>query len=323
MIMMKKGIYRLRIQNIQCTRNSSSLAQLRDDISYVYRDCINLDILTGITEYRVACILCNIMSNNYRLSPLKIKFVMKSEFSDFLSEMISDYPDIGFGVLLNQDFRLFVLPGLKEDGLVLMGLSRTIFRYSYGGLPDEGYRIIDLLSSFYYTLSRMGQVNRVYKIDLMSSLYTIPTSLIKEKVKHFVGDDGYVFHLISSFLTLPIYDDAGNLVRASNGIGMTQMGEITRVLFDLYLKDTFDHELPKRFPGIIFCRFLNQVFISSSSYDEEFVLDEIQVHTFLYELFLRGKIVSVVQGDDPLRCYNKIISLDSDSYVEVCGPPES
>lgn len=46
------------------------------------------------------------------------------------------------------------------------------------------------------------------------------------------------------------------------------MGEISKVLFNLVLIDIFDRELPKRFPGIAFCRFLYLIFIASKGNDE-------------------------------------------------------
>jgi len=168
----------------------------------------------------------------------------------------------------------------------------------------------------------MGKVDRLYRLDLKASLSLIPISLILDKVKPFVGD-GSVYKLISSFLYLPIIDDDGNHRSDISLGGMPPVGEITRVLFNIVLMDIFDREFPKRFPGIAFSRFLNEVYISTRGNDEV-IFDEKAGYALLEELSLAGNIVSIGPGDDPLPCYyTKIIFLDSDSKVHVCDPIES
>lgn len=94
------------------------------------------------------------------------------------------------------------------------------------------------------------------------------------------------------------------------------MGEITRVLFNIVLLDIFDGEFSKRFPGIAFSRFINEVLISTRGNDEV-IFDDKAGYALLEELSLAGKIVSIGPGDDPLPCYRKMIFLDSDSKVHV------
>jgi hypothetical protein len=103
--------------------------------------------------------------------------------------------------------------------------------------------------------------------------------------------------------------------------GMPPVGEITRVLFNIVLMDIFDREFPKRFPGIAFSRFINEVFISTRGNDEV-IFDNKAGYALLEELSLAGKIVSIGPGDDPLQCYSQIIFFDSDSKVHVCNPME-
>lgn len=165
----------------------------------------------------------------------------------------------------------------------------------------------------------MGKVDRLYKIDLMPSLRILPISLILDKVKPFVGD-GSVYKLISSFLYLPIIDDDGNHRSDISNGGLPPVGEITRVLFNIVLMDIFDREFPKRFPGIAFYRFVNEVFISTRGNDD---FDEKAGYALLEELSLAGRIMSIGPGDAPLLCYShKCVFLDSDSKVHVCDPIE-
>lgn len=103
---------------------------------------------------------------------------------------------------------------------------------------------------------------------------------------------------------------------------LLKKGEITRVLFNIVLKDIFDREFTKRFPGIAFSRFINEVFISTRGNDDV-IFDEKAGYALLEELGLAGKIVSIGPGDDPIPCNSRNrIYLDNYSKVHVCHPNE-
>jgi hypothetical protein len=297
-----------------------SLVQLSADIDFIYKNLTD-DIEYSLSRYRLAVIKQQIVSGLYVLSPLQVKFIKKVGLTQFLHEMLPDCPDIMLATCSNQEIICVVMPD-QEDGLVLMGLSLMLLRLSHGRLPKDGYRFDNLVSSFYYSLQQMGKVDRLYRLDLRASLSLIPISLILDKVKPFVGD-GSVYKLISSFLFLPIIDDDGKNRSDISFGGMPPVGEITRVLFNIVLMDIFDREFPKKFPGIAFSRFLNEVYIPTRGNDEV-IFDEKAGYALLEELSLAGKIVSIGPGDDPLLCYyRKIVFLDSDSKVHVCDPIES
>jgi hypothetical protein len=211
---------------------------------------------------------------------------------------------------------------LCRDALVLMGLSLTLFRLSYGSLPKDGYRLENMISSFYDSLEQMGKVDILYRIVLHA--IDFPKDQILDMVKPLVGD-GSVLKLISSFLHLPIIDDDGNRGLHMNYGGIPPAGEITRVLFNIVLKNIFDREFPKRFPGIAFIRFHNQVYISTRKNDEV-IFDEKAGYSLLEELSegelsLSGTIDSIEPGDDPfISFHRKRIFLDYDSKVHVCDP---
>ena len=100
------------------------------------------------------------------------------------------------------------------------------------------------------SLQEMEKVDRLYRLDLIASLRFIPSSLILDKVKPLVGD-GIVYKLISSLLSLPIIDEDGNH-RSDISFGMPPVGEITKVLFNIVIKDLFDRSFSIRFPGLAF-----------------------------------------------------------------------
>lgn len=239
----------------------------------------------------------------------------KDYLYEFLEDTLPDCPDIMYGPCKNEHMVCVVMPQ-KEDVLVLMALALMLFRLSHGGLPKEGYRLENLNETFSNSLKRMGKgkVDRVYRLDLQASLKTIPISLVLDKIKHLVGD-GSVYKLISSFLNLPIIDDDGNHRSDISCGGIPPVGEITKVLFNIMLRDTFDREFPKRFPGIKFYRFINEVFISTNRNDKV-IFDEKAGYALLEELSLAGKFSSVEAGDEPISCYYyKLLNLSSDGKV--------
>lgn len=139
--------------------------------------------------------------------------------------------------------------------------------------------------------------------------------MILEKVKPLVGEGSVCYNLISSFLNLPAIDMEGNTVSVAGC--MQIVGDISKVLFDIVLMD-FDSEFAKRFPGIVFTRYVSQVFISTRENDEV-IFDEKELYELLEELCLAGQLTSIGPGDDPIPCNSKLIYLDSDSKVVVCN----
>lgn len=305
---------------IYFSTNECSLVQLSADIDFIYKILVD-DLKFSMSKYRLAVIQYEIVSGYYILSPLRVKFIKKVDLTQFLKDTLPDCPDIMFGTGSNPDMICAIIPN-KDDVLVLMGLSLMLLRLSQGGLPKDVYRIEDGIDSFYYSLQQMGKVDRLYRLDLTDSLRIIPFNLILDKVKLLVIDVS-VYKLISSLLFLPIIDDNGRNRRSDANLGgLPPVGEITRVLFNIVLMDIFDREFTKRFPGIVFSRFINEVYISTRENDEV-IFDQKTGCALLEELNLAGNIMSIGPGDPPIPCYyRKILFLDSDSRVNVCNPTD-
>lgn len=239
------------------TRNlctfESSLVQLSTDIDFLYHD---LMVNTRMCRYRLTVIQQKLVLGLYVLSPLQVKRIKDEDLTQFYHDTLPDCPDIMLRPCSDPDIFDVVMSD-KDDVWVLMGLSLTLFRYSYGSLPKDCYRLDHLVDSFYESLQQMGKVDRLYRVELHTSLSNIPISLILDKVKPLVGDGSVVYKLISSFLKLPIIDDDGNHRSDMSYGGIPPGGEIARVLFNIALMDIFDREFAKRFPGIAFSRFIN------------------------------------------------------------------
>ena len=163
----------------------SSLVQLSADIDFIYKDLTD-KLQFSMSRYQLTVIQQKIVSGLYVLSPLQVKIIKKEGLIPFLHDTLPDCPDIMLVPGSDPDILYVVMPD-KEDVLVLMGLSLMLFRLSHGCLPKDGYRIDNLVDSFYYSLQQMGKVDRLYRLYLMDSLKIIPISLILDKVKPFVG----------------------------------------------------------------------------------------------------------------------------------------
>lgn len=159
-------------------------------------------------------------------------------------------------------------------------------------------------------------VKKVYKLSLSPSLCILPINLILEKVKPLV-DDSFVYELISSFLRLPIIGSA-RLDRK----GIPPAGEISRVIFDIVLKEIFDREFAIKFPDICFYRFKHEVIILTRE-EDEVNFDEQVGYDLLKELGLEGVFESMGPGEKPIICNDKILHMDSDSHKVIMYDRES
>lgn len=220
----------------------------------------------------------------------------------------------------NPDYVSVITPNNEDDSLILMGLSLMLLRLSKSPLPEGCYRISSLTDSFYNGINQTGgDVDRLYRLDLISSLSTIPINLILKTVSPLVGGDGSsVYRLISDFLHLPIIDGHGN--DSTNHIRrkdcMQHAGEITRVLFHIVLAEVFDREFSIRFPKVAFTRLLSEVFIPTRYYEE--VLNEDAVYALLEDLGLEGDVESIEPGEGSfLSIYNYTISLSNERKVQA------
>lgn len=211
-------MYSLTFKRPLCSFESS-LMQLSADIRYIYEKFTDDGLLLNISRFQLASIEQQIHSGLYVLSPLQVKYIPYLEIIPFIVVTLPDFPDIQYARVPDSSIFTVILPGNKEDGLVISGLSLTLYRLSYGGLPKEGFRLEDRVSGFYSSLKKVEKAERVYKLDLCDSISKIPIGLIFSKVESLVGD-GPVYKLIVSLLNLPIYDTYGRDVMQEITSGM-------------------------------------------------------------------------------------------------------
>lgn len=288
----------------------SSLVQLSEDIEYVYNDLI-IKTNFSMSRSELAVIQQRLLSGLYVLSPLRIKGVEKENLSKFLLENLSSCPDCLYHPCnSNPDIFIVIMPE-KADDLVLMGLSRMLYRRSKGSFPKDGYRLSNEVESFYSSISEMGKVNRLYQIEISDT--KIPVNQVLNMVRHYVEEGSVCYNLINSFVNLPYKDDIGTLVYLNR---LPFAGEITRVLLNLIYINLIDKEFKKAFEGVAYSRFISLVIIATKE-DEESIFNEDIAEAFIDYLNLDAEVTSIGPGDEPIQCGVKKVVLDKESKVLV------
>lgn len=271
----------------------SSLVQLSEDIEMIYNELIDRDSGYNLSRYRLAVIQQKIVSGFYPLSPLQIKILELIDFNLYMWNYKEDYPDY---YLKNfKDGSHMLVHPVKEDVLVLMGLSIMLYRLFTGREPKDGFRISNHCDQFNKSLSIMHleKMERVYRLDLHNSMGVIPTSKILSKIRYYVDEKTSISNLIEEFLSLPICDEKdGDIFYPGKGI--PPVGELSNVIFNELLYEMFDHEFSIRFPQIVFTRYINLVCI----FCRENVIEDYQLGFLLDELGLRGEWESIGPGGE-------------------------
>lgn len=196
-----------------------------------------------------------------------------------------------------------------------MALSIHFYRFLYGSVPKERYRLIDRIDLFYSGIHKMGKVTKLHWINLDRSLQLIPSSLVLDPVKSFAGADSVSYNLVSQFMDLATIDEEGRHVRFGC---MPILGEITKILLNLALME-FDRQLCNQYPGIQFERFIGQVVIAST---DDLIFDEYKGIDLATGLGLCCDIESIGPGDEPIECYHRKVALDNEGMVLVINPKD-
>lgn len=297
---------------------NSSLVQLSEDIDFIYQD-IKVTHNYNMSQEELCNLQRMLLSGFYTLSPLRFMRIRRDDLGDFLQKTLPSFPDLTFYPSRDSSYFFVVFPSKKEDVLVFMALSINLYRFTYGSVPKENYRLSDRVGLFYSSIQNMGKdmgkVTRLYRINMDPYLQYLNDSRVLDGVKSFVGADSVCYKLVSSFINLETIDEDGRKI----GFGcMPVVGEITRVLFNLALME-FDRRFCQKYPGIAFERFIGLVFIACT---DDLRIDEYQVWDMIEDIGLACEIDYIEPGDEPLDCRHKSVALDHDGKVVVYTPTE-
>ena len=236
--------------------------QLSKDIRYVHDSMKSENFIPSLTPYQLSIIQHQIENGSYKVGPLESIDCLEEDMNQLLDDTLPDYPDIHIHVSEKPDERLVIIKASNiSDQMVFMGLSVTLHRLIYGSLPQNGFRLSDRYPAFIQSLVDMNNVDTLYKVDMTSSISVITKAVVLKAVKPFIGENGYVFRLVSSLLNLPIYTMDGVQVSIDSDIPL--LGDLFRLLFHVVLMDIFDREFVKCYPEIRFLRLMHEVFIAT------------------------------------------------------------
>lgn len=294
--------------------------QLSKDIRYVHDSLKAENLIPNLTPYQLSSIQHQIENGSYKVGPLEYLSCLEEDMNKLLNDTLPDYPDIHLHVSGNPPERLVIIKASKiSDQMVFMGLSVTLHRLIYGSLPQNGYRLSERYPAFLQSLVDMKNVDTLYKVDMTSSISVITKAVVLKAVKPFVGDNGYVFRLVSSLLNLPIYTK--DEVQVSIHSIIPPLGDLFRLLFHLVLMDIFDREFIKCYPEIRFIRLMHEVFIATADMNDV-LFSENSCYALLGKIGLRGEIHSISRsrGGGFLTCgvsMKKLIFLNNSRQVVI------
>lgn len=303
------------IVKVNYSTMDSSLVQLSEDLDFIYNN-LRVTHNYNLSQKELCNLQQMLLSGFYTLSPLRLRRIRRDDLDDFLLATLPDYPDLTLYPSRDSSYYIVVYPSKKEDVLVFMGLGIHLYRFTYGSVPKENYRLLDRLGLFYSSIQNMGYVTKLYRINMDPCLQLIPDSLVLDGVKSFVGADSVCYKLVNSFINLETIDEEGKKICFGC---MPIVGEITRVLFNLALME-FDRQLCQKYPGIAFERFIGLVFIACT---DDLRIDESQVFDMILDIGLSCEIDYTVPGDEPLDCRHRKVALDNEGKVVVYIPTDN
>lgn len=275
---------------LYCTYYNQNSVLLTSAINTIYNQDWNA---RGVLPFKKNELLELVVRDKYVLSPLQYFVLKKSDIPDFIYEILimeSKRGYLWFENSVDDKWIHLFKPQNSTDLLLLMALSKVLLT-----LIDSNpnvYKLEDNKSYHYNYLNRMRNVCRVYKIDLSQSIKCIDKFDVMDNIK-FIGLNGVVLNLISDFVRLPICDAYVNKRIPSHGI--PPIGEISNVIFDIFLISRFDREFIHRYPGVSYTRLGYEVFIATKSNDE---FDEEEAEYFIEDVVRLHGDIDYIDNDE-------------------------
>lgn len=212
----------------------------------------------------------------------------------------------------NSDPDLFiVIMPEKDDNLVLMGLSRLLYRIYKGGLVKFRFSFSDEEEEFYSRIQQMDLVARLYYFDISETIVHIDGYQILNVVKLYFKEHTYCYTLIKSFLNLPYENSDGSVIMINRYL---LAGEISKVLKHLVFMSYLDIPIKKELVEEAYSRYISTVIIATHEEKDDF--DE---YSSLIEKFLGHPVhvQTIEPGDAPIRCGNRMVLLNDYGKVFV------
>nr|YP_010265587.1 hypothetical protein MFQ52_mgp60 [Bidens bipinnata]YP_010352685.1 hypothetical protein MFU86_mgp60 [Bidens biternata]UIR99039.1 hypothetical protein [Bidens bipinnata]UIR99102.1 hypothetical protein [Bidens biternata]UIR99164.1 hypothetical protein [Bidens biternata]UIR99283.1 hypothetical protein [Bidens bipinnata] len=251
----------------------------------------------------------DILSGDYQLSPILVCHIEEDEDEDeyesfchqktVLSSsfcgLLRFYPKKKAGYLT------LSRPSTEKDVLLIAALEQVLLEST-----EECSSIEDLVYDYHSDIKKeMLHVNRIFRIEIDYPPDIGP--FLKRISSINLQYDTHIYQYIISFQNLSYIDEYGLCHESMNGT--YTVGDLSRIVLNLVLKEIFDYEFRKVFPGIAFLRFVNQVIIGTKDSDEV-LFNEEEGYALLKSLGLTGQILSRGIGESPLPISgNKLLKI--------------
>lgn len=264
-----------------------------------------------------------IEEDTYVISPPKYFVFKRQDIQDFMLDMLFFEDKRGFIWMeesVDSNWFHVYKPSNSCDLLLLMALSRVLL--SLMDSPPYVILLNDYKYSHYDFLNRLQKVVRLYKLDLSLSYKNVNKSSILQNIRLLGCIDGVVLNLISDLFDQPVYNVCANTSFPCHGIPL--LGEITNVIFHLFLTNVFDRKMVKSYPGLTYSRLGHEVFIATRANDE-FIFDKNEAESLLSDINLYGEIEFIEPDDNNYLLGSdeeKLIFLESDGSVSVWNSEE-
>ncbi|GJZ50452.1 hypothetical protein Tco_0604642 [Tanacetum coccineum] len=293
---------------VYTTKIDKSIGILIESIDEVYRELVSLEYDAIPLEYQpVSPFKFDshqqlVLSGFYTLSPFVIRFLNAEgvyKFRRHTELLLFSIVNDPYGDIDSQAF--MVSSAASKDELVLLGLGRMFYQFTHGYNPLYGCSIYNLdkidLNRVLYT----AKVNRVYRLRITSLIlgHAFSRSRILDIVNLYVDKDSISYRLVRQFLNNPCIDEHNNKCVLNY---IPDLGGVTKAFEELVVNEIFEKTFLKKFPGVFYSRYLEEVIIYSTTLDE-ITFNESTGYALLKELRLTGEIVSIGPGDTPLMFY--------------------
>ena len=247
--------------------------------------------LVALNKYVLSSIIYYVVNNDY---PKWTNPVFHVEHYEFVTLLRAENR-LGHSHLIeNSESKTLLVSkaGSPSDLLVYMALAARLLTLI--GCPLNVRTLEDLETDHYKKIDNMDHICRIYKIDLAIS--KVEKTKVLNTLINTIGLTTIEKRLISSFVNLPIrhtFNQNDELYFKH----MPVIGELTQVLFHIFLIYEFDAKFRKLYPRIPFSRLGTEVIIPIP--DEDRYDLSIEPSKLLDEFNLIGSISDLESDNKP------------------------
>lgn len=174
----------------------------------------------------------------------------------------------------------------------------------------------------YNKMHNMANIRRIYKIDI--SISKVDKMKVLNTIMNIKGLTTIEKRLISSFVNLPMTHTLNSETNTNSQYlnHIPVIGELTQVLFHIFLIDEFDAKFRKLYPRNPFYRLGTEVIIPIP---DDYVDLDIDPSKVLDEFHLFGTLFDIESDEKPyMPCtpHERIVITLFDGKISVCGAEE-